>query len=326
MMTRRGFMVEMAAAGTVACWGGEDEAPALTVGITSDVHTMVTNTERFACVLAAFARRKVDAVVVSGDLAHYGLESELVRFRDVWRAAFPENRRPDGGEVKPLFIYGDHDTGGYAHKHADYAECQSVHQGWDKARIDAEVIATRGPDKVWRRVFGEDWDWVRTQDVKGYRFILASYCGAVKQETPPCLVERFTEAVRGLPDDKPFFFVQHRVFPGTVGAFPTGKEWWCADNAVARDLLLRHPNAVGICGHAHSNLLNEDNIWRGAFTAVEVPSLHNCYLPRSAGRPDGFDRERAECLVMRVWTKRIVFERLDARADRPLAPDWVCRA
>ena len=296
--------------------------PDLRVGLTSDIHLPVAGFERFRRVLAAFDARRVDAVLVSGDLTNYGLVRELALFRDEWQRAFPGNRRSDGGTVVPLFIFGDHDTGGYMHRFDDGVPPCTLH-GLDKDAVAREIIPAVGSAAVWESVFGTEWDYVQVRDVKGYRFILSHYYGTIHQETPPGLESAFDEATRGQDPARPFFFVQHRVFPKTVDAFPYEREWWCSDNAVSKELLSRHPNAIGICGHAHSNLRNDGNLWRGAFSAVEVPSLHELGLPRSTGERRKFDNQSAQCLVMDAWPGRVVFKRLDAMEDKPVAPDWV---
>ena len=297
------------------------KAPDLRVGVISDVHVPVSGLEKLRQAYALFDRRKVDAVLVCGDLTNYGLVRELEQFRDVWRSAFPGNRRSDGGEVVPLFIYGDHDTGGYMHKFHDGEPPCRLH-GIDKATVEKEQIVNVGSGKAWREAFGEDWDFVQVKTVKGYRFILSHYYGTIHQETPPGLARRFAEATAGLDAKRPFFFVQHRVFPGTVDAFPWEREWWCADGAASKELLANHPNAIALCGHAHSNLLNEGNFWQGGFTAVEVPSLHELGLPRATGDRKAKDNASVQCLIMNVWPDGVTFERLDARRGGPIAPDW----
>ena len=112
----------------------------------------------------------------------------------------------------------------------------------------------------------------------------------------------------------------------TVEAYPWCSEWWCADCDASRKLLSRHRNAVAICGHAHSNVLNERNFWRGEFTAVEVPSLSQLAYPRASGIDRSkADETSAQCLIMSVWPHSVAFERLDARIDKSIAPDWTAR-
>lgn len=297
--------------------------PDLVVGVISDVHVPVAGTERMGKVFALFDRRKVDAVLVCGDLTHYGLVRELEAFRDFWQKSFPGNRRSDGGPVVPLFIYGDHDTGGYMHEFGDGVPPCRLH-GIDRAALERELIVNVGPGLVWKQVFGEEWEPVQVKDVNGYRFILAHYCGTIHQQPPPGLTARFAKAVEGQDVKRPFFFVQHRVYPDTVEAYPWNSEWWCADCAESRNLLRSHSNAVALCGHGHSNLLDEKNFWRGEFTVVEVPSLSELAFPRSLGIDRGkTDETSAQCLVMNVWPERVVFERIDARTGLSIAPDWI---
>ena len=297
--------------------------PELTVGIISDVHIPFEGPERLRLALKFFDQRKVDAVLICGDLTHFGLIRELRHFRDIWELTFRGNRRSDGEPIVPLFIYGDHDTGGYMHEFDDGEPPCKLH-GIDRETVRRELIKNIGSGAAWKHVFGEDWDYVQVKDIKGYRFILSHYYGTIHQEPPPNLAERFKVAVAELPADRPFFFVQHRVYPNTVEAHPWNTEWWCADCDVSNGLLQKHSNAVALCGHAHSNLLNEKNFWRGGFTAVEVPSLSELAYPRSLG----IDREKTDntsvqCLIMNVWPHRVVFERLDALRVEKIAQDWI---
>lgn len=328
---RREFIRDLSLAGAGLACGGcagswvANGSPDLTVGIVSDVHVPIAGEERMRLAFSLFDRRKVDAVMICGDLTHYGMVRELERFHGIWQRAFPGNRRSDGVPIVPLIVYGDHDTGSYAHEFNNCEHPCKLH-GVDRAAIERELIAKVGSGKVWKQVFGEDWDYVQVKDVKGYRFILSHYYGTIHQQPSPNLEATFSAAVAGIPSDRPFFFVQHRVYPNTVEAYPWCSEWWCADCDASRKLLSRHRNAVAICGHAHSNVLNERNFWRGEFTAVEVPSLSQLAYPRASGVDRSkADETSAQCLIMGVWPHSVAFERLDARLDKSIAPDWTAR-
>lgn len=297
--------------------------PELVVGVVSDVHVPQAGPEHLRKALELFDRDRVDAVLVCGDMTHYGMVRELKEFHRRWNEVFPGDRRSDGVPVVPLFIYGDHDTGGYMQDFDDGVPPCTMH-GVDFATVKSELIPVVGSGVAWKNEFGEEWDYVQVKDVKGYRFILSHYYGGIHQETPPFLAEKFNAAVEGLDAKRPFFFVQHRVIPDTVQAHPCNVEWWCADNAAGRELLVKHPNAIGLCGHSHSNLFDEKNLWRGEFTAVEVPALKELAYPKALGFKRGDnDETSAQCLIMKVWPRRVVFERYDALYGRRIADDWV---
>ena len=326
--SRRSFIQSVSSATLGALAGGctarlpFEGTPDLRVGVASDVHVPIAGEERMRLAFSLFDRQKVDAVMICGDLTHYGMVRELKQFHGIWQRAFPENKRSDGVTIVPLIVYGDHDTGSYAHEFNNCEHPCKLH-GVDRAAIERELIAKVGSGKVWKQVFGEDWDYVQVKDVKGYRFILSHYYGTIHQQPPPNLEATFSAAVAGIPSGRPFFFVQHRVYPNTVEAYPWCSEWWCADCDASRKLLSRHRNAVAICGHAHSNLLNERNFWRGEFTAVEVPSLSQLAYPRTSGIDRSkADETSAQCLILNVWPDRVSFERWDARQDRKIAGDW----
>ena len=71
--------------------------PNLSFGVISDIHiTTPESTEAFRRVLEYFRDRKVDAVVVAGDLSDWGLKSGLKYVADTWYSVFPNDRAPDG--------------------------------------------------------------------------------------------------------------------------------------------------------------------------------------------------------------------------------------
>lgn len=64
----------------------------------------------FRHALEYFRDRHVDGVLVSGDLAHLGLETELKAVANAWFAVFPGGKHPDGSPVANLMHYSDHDA------------------------------------------------------------------------------------------------------------------------------------------------------------------------------------------------------------------------
>ncbi len=88
--------------------------PNLRVGIVSDVH--IRNEpgfdEVFLKALRWFDAKKVDAVVIPGDLTDDAMNMQLEHFKRCWDEVFANNRRSDGAPVEPVFVTGNHDDEG----------------------------------------------------------------------------------------------------------------------------------------------------------------------------------------------------------------------
>ena len=93
--------------------GAAEPEPNAVFGVLSDIHLVpadARSVERFKKTLRYLDSRKVDGVVICGDLTQRGTIPALMGFGRVWRETFPGDRRSDGGHVERLFVYGDHDT------------------------------------------------------------------------------------------------------------------------------------------------------------------------------------------------------------------------
>jgi len=343
-MTRREFVgaAAMAAAGMgIRTAFGADGTPRLRVGIMSDVHCHHAEAvRRFVRGLEVLRDERVEAVLLAGDLFTQGTIKELEDVAAAWFKVFPDDRRPDGTKVERLFITGNHDE---------------VDWPWKQYKDAAEMRAKTfyyNRQATWKRLWGEDYEKIRTKTVKGYTFVLRNWlcqpCARFDLNEPaepevlPAFLEKQGEALRTC--GKPFFYVQHEPIDNTVNAtwLFGGTRW---DNGQTRRgekerrLFCRYPNAVVLTGHSHDTLTDEMSIWQGGFTAVNCSS--GCgYIFTRPGRQNGFNcedftREPAyemptfnhteprQALVMDVFDDRIVFKKLDTTRPDVLGPDWV---
>ncbi len=316
--------------------GGQAGRVNLRVGVVSDVHLTAAAPmaeARFEKALRYFDSRKADAVLLCGDIADYGLVSELVRAGDVWRRVFPGSRRSDGAHVEKLFHFGDHDNGGYMHRrHPDYAK--------RKEEIERDSICFNDRREVWRRAFDEEWSPIMVKNVKGYAFVLGNHqCVDPAADRHGDVVPGVDAALAALRPDqsRPFFYSQHRILRGTAG----GPDVWGQEAGVVTRILADYPNCFAFCGHGHVQATDERSIWQGAFTAVEVPSLR--YLLQHPGRENGYcitdfkknERRPPQMKMTSTWGDghggmfmsvsdgEIVLERLDMDALEKVGPDWV---
>ncbi|MBQ3749409.1 MAG: hypothetical protein II863_18520, partial [Kiritimatiellae bacterium] len=181
-MTRKGFIAGMCAAGTLGAvrraWGAAERfgKPDLTIGLLSDIHISIgpkTNplgaTWLFRHALEYFRERHVDGVLVSGDLTHLGLETELKAVADAWYSVFPDGKLPDGSPVANLMHYGDHDA--EARFYSD-----GLKSNFAKAGVPLPRSLSQGElrKELWEEYFKEPWSPVRRVRVKGFDFVLSN--------------------------------------------------------------------------------------------------------------------------------------------------------
>ena len=347
MLTRSGFIASAAAfAISPSDVPPISEAPRLRLGALADLHVkgdavlakgrFRNSTEPFRKALRFFDRMQVDAVVCCGDLATSGLLPELERVGAAWDDVFPGNRRSDGGHVEKLFIYGDHDTGGYS-----WRESRGL---MPDDELKCLTIPAVGPAAAWEKCFHEKWEPVMVKEVKGFRFVLAHHPVHSKESEwgnrIPGLEDVLSRMRRELSGERPLFYLQHRLLKNTVG----GADAWGQDDGSARAALSALGNCIAFMGHGHLACTDERCVWQDGFTALEVPSLrYVCTLPgcenstfipgrkeavevakATIAMPPFAERDGRQGLLVDVFDERIVVRRLDfAYSDgERVAPDW----
>ena len=321
-MNRREFLMAAGAFGATAPTIAADARkapppagePMLKLGVVADVHV----TDDASCgdlrrALKMFDARRADAVLACGDLTDHGLVSQLKRVAATWNEVFPGMRRSDGGRVERLFHYGDHDT---------FLNFKARKRFVYDLGLGHEFIPDVGPAKVWEDVFGEKYEHIVHRRVKGFDFVMSHFRRGPAKVNPagnnvPGLEEFLGKL--DLPEDRPFFYSQHRIFNGTVKRDGCGDER-CWDDGTTTAILSKRPNCVAFCGHGHIPATNETSLWRGAFTAIEAPSLFyslETWLPKVKTGDD-----KHQCLFANVYADRMVIERIDVTTGAKLAADW----
>ena len=323
-------------------WGaaGKLGKPDLVIGLLSDIHIQLPPTvqragslERFRHALEYFRDRHVDGVLVSGDLANAGLETELKAVADAWFSTFPGGRLPDGSPVANLMHYGDHDTEARFYK--DSLKAKFTAAGLPVPRSLSEGEYRK---EIWEALFHEPWSPVRHVKVKGFDFVLSNFMREGGKSAPDDLESQ----LRSLNIDpaKPFFYSQHRWIQGTYLA---DEEMWGSDNGVTHKVLPKFPNAIAFQGHTHYMLTDDRGVWIGDFISINNGSLLNQASARM--RENGtdiswykndymlekqmkhLDHERGHAgMVMSVYGDLVVLERRDFGCDLPLGPDLVFSA
>lgn len=343
MFGRREFISGSTAfAASIALAKGRTE-PKLRVGVLSDIHiTTDEDVPAFEKALRYFDTRKVDAVLISGDLTRWNWIREFELVAATWYRVFPDDRRSDGEPVERLFVTGNHDVDGWAYKPAGFASVEEAR----------ETSFFFHRDEVWQRLFHEPYRQVSMKEVKGYRFVLRNWLSILGRESrihplaegfrdEPNPVEEFLSR-QDLGGEKPFFYVQHEQPDDTVNAtwLVGGVRWTNGqDDGTAKRILSKYPNCICLSGHSHNSLTDELSIWQGAFTAVNCSALTG--FPFCApGRENGwsmddfgrepplempcFDKSRVrQGMLMEVYEDAVVFRRHEFVCDRQLGPDWI---
>ena len=327
--TRRAFIGQgafafLAAAGMGHRAFGATGTARLRFGALSDIHIRrgKGSCDIFEKALTYFRDQKVDAVLIAGDLADSGLDSQLRRVGETWRRVFPGDRRPDGEHVEKIFVTGNHDFEGWCY--ADMA-VEMHANGYS----EDEALARIGLEEEWERIFGEMYAPFRVRTVKGYDFVSVEWDS----------FEKFPEwmAANGgrFKGGKPFFFFQHMPARGT-----TSDSGGWDDKGAAFAALKGFPNAFAFTGHSHRPFNDERSIWQGEFTVVATPSLsYACFPPgheNGGGKRDGTsvqamsmipdrrDLRGGQGFFVSVYDDRMVVERIDIEEDcAEGAPAWI---
>ena len=302
-------------------------------GVLSDIHiTTPKQQPYFEKALRQLDAWKVDGVLISGDLADYGLEQQLQLVADSWFKVFPGGRSGDGRKVENLMHYGDHDMS------QSYWDLDEARKTWPSAEERKRGIIFDGDRKaIWERCFREPWAPIQLKTVKGYDFVLSHFTrgeptNKYGHNTPG--LEEFFASHRFDPA-KPFFYSQHRVPRGTV----LGPTVANLDEGKSTALFSKYPNLVAFCGHCHISASFEKSIWQGAFTCVQVPSLRYCCT--MCGRENGYTtvdrppippyqmmpqhRESGRThqgMLCIVGEKGLSIRRWDFEEGKMLGPDW----
>ena len=307
----------------------EASEPKVRIGVLSDIH--VTDSQSTAILKTAFTyfrTRRVDGVLIAGDLAEHGRVDELMRVAQTWRAIFPHDALPDGTPVARLFIYGNHDDEGYTY--------QSRTQRAKDLATPANLIHTDYA-AAWEKAFAEPYPGdIYLRRVKGFAFVGAQF---KNYRGIPGLAAFLTAHAAELKGPQPFFYFQH-LHPANTCSAP----WTMGqDDGSSTKALAAFPNCVALSGHSHTSITDDRTIRQGAFKFTSVGAGSLCYIIPFGGRenssvlgkspvrgrqmPDllasGILRQEHQGLVMNVFDDRLTFERYDFARGAALGPDWI---
>ena len=151
----------------------------LKVGILSDTHVINEASQKcFIKALNYFKERRVDAVLIAGDMTDNGMMPEYRSAVNDWYSVFPDDKYPDGKKIERLIVYGNHEIEGPTYGYVKKAYGEEV------CKRDA-IAPVR--DKFWEECWHEKFQPIYMKEDQ-------------------------------LPKDKPFFYFQHMHPKGTCSA------------------------------------------------------------------------------------------------------------
>ena len=275
--------------------------PNLKFGVVSDIHVRYIggpgikergygSTATLLHTLEWYRAQGVDAVLIAGDMADFGMVDQLEAVADAWYKVFPDDKAPDGRKVEKVFVLGNHDYHGYLY--GDYAAKQYPDE------IERKKHVLRADIKGhWERIFHESYSRFYRKDVKGYTFLGAHWDDGHDMSTKfggstfGVELQAFLDAEgKKLDPALPFFYVQHPHPKDTC----YGSWAWGHDNGKVTVALSAYANAVAFSGHSHYTLTDERSVWQGAFTSVGTSSLRYTGLPYNMRHPVGYENTTTE--------------------------------
>ena len=271
MTGRRTFIASTGAFVALGAKGAEK--PLWKAGIVTDTH-VGTKPESCALVKKAcelFAEQGVDLFVNCGDIADHYTPEAYPLLKEMTDAAFPSK------QPKKIWVYALHD------------HMRRLDEPWQTVMADV------------KRLLGAANDFYDIIDMAGYPLVV------FPQWIDMPRAEKMLKEVCGNPKyaGKPVFVFDHVPPEDTTDNSVT---WGSRER---RDLYSKFPRVIDICGHAHSSLRSELNIWQGAFTAVNMGCLQKWGGHAVGGAPES--KKNYGAVVMEVFADRIVFRRFDVR-------------
>ena len=279
--------------------GMPQDRPLLRLALMSDPHVDDRGSPSIGFLKSAFAfaaEREVDGVLIAGDVANNGRDSELKLVADAWFSVFPGGKNASGRPVKIYACYGNRDF-----------RDSSITKPEEKA-AEAAISIFSHPSASWERCFGEPiGDDFCMKEICGYKVVIAHWRHEQK-------VDAFFEKLRGkIRRDETFFYVQHPHLQDTVFFHRVS-----ADNGASTRMLSAYPNAIALSGHSHRSISDEHALWRGKFTSI----AGGCVFGATRDGTGPLQRTNRELSLLSLHRNQVLIERWDFMRRERLGPDW----
>lgn len=314
MENRRGFLGRVMSLGfafTTTPWMrtfAAQETPRLRIGILSDIHVREKGwtLDPFVAALKWFDMKKVDVVIIAGDLADFGMVEQLKTVGDAWDAIFPGDRASEGRKVEKVFVTGNHDHHFYNHAWMK-KRCPD-----DRERFNRSIA--KDFNAAWITCFHEEYRPFHIKEIKGYSFIAYQYGEKG--------VEDYMASLKGkLDPHRPFFYVQHQHPKDTC----YGPDAWGHDKGDSTKALSKFPNCIAFSGHSHYSLVRDDGLWKNTFVSIGSGSLRYAVIRGENGKSKS-DYSAHQGMLAEVFDDRIVLNRMnfpDKGEPYEIGSDWV---
>ena len=282
-VSRKSFIASAGAFAAMRASGAEK--PLWTAGIVTDTHVRRTREScaKFKMACDFFAKKGIDIFVNCGDIADHYYPEAYPILKEMSDAAFPSK------PPKKIWVYANHDR------------VDRKDEPWEKVFADV------------KRLLGGTHDFYDVIDMKGWPLVVfpqfLDFAKAEKILSDVCANPKYA--------GKPVILFDHVPPRGTTDNSDT----WGSEDRMR--VYSRFPRLVHVCGHAHSSLRSELNIWQGAFTVVGMGCLSG-WAGHAVGRPPE-GKESYGAVVLEAFEDRLVFRRFDVRtgceysADAPWA-------
>ena len=312
----------LAAMGTLPSFAAARDMsrPDLKFGVISDVHIRNPGDEKIVWdALCWYRDQRVDAVVVAGDIADYGLIWQMDAFRSAWHAAFPDGRCGGKDKVELICITGNHE-------YDIWKKLGHIYKG--EAKVEPQVFV-KHIEREWPRLFGEPYAPTFVKTVKGVPFIGAQWKSEQAPFVKPPIAETVAKVAPTFDPKLPFFFFQHDP--------PAGACFGPRGDAEVTAALKPWANAVSVSGHVHRSIADDRNVWQGAFTAISAGCMHeasggldyrnvNYYWHKPSQtkpmRTTEWIPRGGCCSVIDVFADHLVMHRRSVQQEETLGEDW----
>ena len=271
---RRSFIASAGA--FVALKAKGSEKPLWTAGIVTDTHVRRTREScaRVKMACDLFAKKGVDLAVNCGDIADLYYPEAYPVLKELTDAAFPEK------PPRKIWVYANHDW------------CGRKDEPWEKVFADV------------KRLLGGTHGFYDLIDMKGFPLLVfpqfVDYARAEKMIREVCEDPKYA--------GKPVLLFDH------VPPYDTTDNSMRWGDEKRLELYSKFSRLVVVCGHAHSSIRSELNIWQGAFSVVGMGCLAG-WTGRAVGRPPE-GKSSYGAVILEAFHDRLVFRRFDVRTGK----------
>lgn len=306
----RRFFIGTALAGGVmsfipSAWA--EERPYLKVGFLTDTHVGQArkSCERVEGAFKVFRREGVQAIGHCGDLADWHWPEAYGHYRAIIDETYPDPK----GCPELLYVYANHDV------------------------LDPEKQGTFGPERqmdpekgfrdMQSRLRISHWVFHETTIACVPFLVIPQFWGLIAGD-----IKKGWEGIRIFEDKLKEICKAHPTGPIVLMThlppkYTTYNSGQWGDPYLAA-ILSKYPRVIAFSGHVHNSLRNEQCVWQGGYTVVDVGCLQVWQGPL-VGTTDEPSKQAYEVLVAEFFASKVVIRRFDVRDGREISPDrpWV---